>query len=96
MGNRHGRVGVGLPVVRRVTAPFGEFVGNERNLLVLFFIDGRLGSGTSGTAGSQHAHEVAIPHRAFGQFFALAASRSEQITKYHRFEFGPKLVLGRN
>ena len=96
MGDRHGSIGIGLAVVRRVAAPFGEFVGDQRNLFVLLFIHGRLGSGTGGSAWGQHADEVAIPHRAFGQFFALATSRAEQIAQHHRFEFGPKLVLGRN
>ena len=44
--------------------------------------------------GGQHANEVMISHRAFGEFFAFPASRSRQIAQHHRFEFGPKLVLG--
>jgi hypothetical protein len=47
-----------------------------------------------GSARGKHTHEVAIPYRAFGQFFAFTASRSQQIAQYHRFEFGTKLVLG--
>ena len=50
MGDCYGRIGIGLPVVRCVAAPFGKFVGNRRNLLFLFFIHGRLGTDTSGTA----------------------------------------------
>ena len=44
----------------------------------------------------QHADEVMISHRAFGEFFAFPASRSRQIAQHHRFEFDTKLVLGRN
>ena len=43
----------------------------------------------------QHANEVMISHRAFGEFFAFPASRSRQIAQHHRFEFDTMLVLGR-
>ena len=77
MGDRHGGIPISLAVVCRVAAPFGEFVGNERDLLVFHFIDRRLRGGTSGSARSQHSHEVAIPYRAFGQFLTLATGRPE-------------------
>ena len=49
MGLRDRSVGIGLAIVGGVAAPFGEFVGDEWNLLVLFFVHGGLGGRISGT-----------------------------------------------
>ena len=32
-------IGIGLAIVCRIAAAFGEFIGDQRNLFVLFFID---------------------------------------------------------
>ena len=39
MGLSDGSIGIGLAIVRRIAAPFGELIWDEGNLFVFFLID---------------------------------------------------------
>ena len=93
MGAGHGSIGIGLAVVRRVAAPFGEFVGDQRNLFVLVAVivaragcNSRLagppaGRRTAERSGLSCAVRSVVP-------FPLAPRRPQQIPEDHRFQFG--------
>jgi hypothetical protein len=83
-----------MTVVGRVTPPRREFVGDQGSLLVLIILRRWPGGGGSGPARGQHADEVAVPHRAFGQFLVLTPSWAEQVAQDHGFQFGPELMRG--
>lgn len=98
MPSGNGHVLVGGSVVHRVTAPFGQFVGDERRLFVLFLIwrAGGVSPLFPGPTRCQHADDVAIPHGALGQFLALTPGWAEQVADDHCFEFGSNLAMVRN
>jgi hypothetical protein len=90
----HRHVGVRRAVVGRVAPPFREFVRDERRVEVLI-VGCRRGISAAGPARGEHADEVALAHRPFGQFLVLAGGGAEEVAEDHCFEFGAKLNLRR-
>ena len=54
-------VGIGLAIFRRVTAAFGEFVGAEGNLFVLFVVELRVKSQNSLDSSPSTLHSYLVP-----------------------------------